>query len=192
MRSMRVMLQPIGEGDWQLLARLAIRLPQHLPFVECQVSPKAVPLPPGAITPRRQWLANVLLAHLVVPQGFDRIVGVTNVDLVVPPFNFVFGVAEIDGQRAVISTARLIDHNAEVTELRALKEVLHELGHTLGLPHCPDPTCVAAFSNTLADTDRKGPKFCLKCYQRLLVSWQQQCSEARQEDYNGGDRPQCR
>ncbi|MCX7643406.1 MAG: hypothetical protein N2116_06330 [Armatimonadetes bacterium] len=192
MRPMRVMLQPIGESDWQLLARLAIRLPQHLPFVECQVSPRTLSLPPGAITPRRQWLANVLLAQLVVPPGFDRVVGVTNVDLVVPPFNFVFGIAEVDGRRAVISTARLMDHDAEVTEVRALKEVLHELGHTLGLPHCPDPSCVAAFSNTLADTDRKGPKFCLKCYQRLLVSWQQQCSEAKQEGHDGGDRSKCR
>ncbi len=177
MRPMKVLLQPIGEGDWQLLARLAIRLPHLLPFVECQVSPKTVSLPPGAVTPRRQWLANVLLAHLSVPQGFDRIVGITNVDLVVPPFNFVFGVAEISGQRAVVSTARLVDRKDEVTELRALKEILHELGHTLGLSHCPNPTCVAAFSNTLADTDRKGPKFCLKCYQQLLVSWQQQCSD---------------
>ncbi len=174
-RAMRVLLQPIGESDWQLLARVAIRLPQFLTFIECQVSPKSLPLLPGAITPRRQWLANALLAHLVVPSGFDRVVGVTNVDLVVPPFNFVFGIAEIDGMRAIISTARLIDHNAEVTELRTIKEVLHELGHTLGLLHCPDPTCVAAFSNTLADTDRKGPQFCLKCYQRLLVTWQQQC-----------------
>jgi len=175
MRTMRVLLQPIGENDWQLLVRVAARLSQFLPFVECQVSPKALPLPPGAITPRRQWLANALLAQLVVPSGFDRVVGVANVDLVVPPFNFVFGIAEIDGKRAVISTARLLDHNADVTELRTIKEVLHELGHTFGLPHCPDPTCVAAFSNTLADTDRKGPQFCLKCYQRLLVTWQQQC-----------------
>ena len=175
MRTMRVLLQPIGENDWQLLTRVALKIPQFLPFGECQVSPRALPLPPSAITLRRQWLANALLAHLVVPSGFDRVVGVTNVDLVVPPFNFVFGIAEIDGKRAVISTARLLDHNADVTELRTIKEVLHELGHTFGLSHCSDPTCVAAFSNTLADTDRKGPKFCLKCYQRLLVAWQQQC-----------------
>jgi len=70
MRTMRVLLQPIGENDWQLLARVAIRLPQFLPFIECQVSPKSLPLPPGAITPRRQWLANTLLAHLVVPFRF--------------------------------------------------------------------------------------------------------------------------
>lgn len=175
MRPMRVLLQPIGESDWQLMARLAIRLSQYLPFAEGQVAPKVLPLPASAITPRRQWLANVLLSHLTLPQGFDRVVGVTNVDLVVPPFNFIFGIAEIGGKRAVISTARLVDHNDQLTELRALKEVLHELGHTLGLNHCSDPSCVAAFSNTLADTDRKGPGFCPNCYKQLLLHWQREC-----------------
>jgi len=177
MRVMRVLLQPIGENDWQLLTRVALKIPQFLPFVECQVSPKPLPLPPSAITPRRQWLANTLLSHLTVPSGFDRVVGITSVDLVVPPFNFVFGIAEINGKRAVVSTARLVDHDEETTELRTVKEVLHELGHTLGLPHCSNPTCVAAFSNTLADTDKKGPQFCLKCYQRLLIAWQQRCCD---------------
>ncbi len=172
MRAMRTLLQPIGKSDWQLMVKIAVQLPQYLPFVECQVAPKVVSLPTSAATLRQQWLANVLLSHLVVPSDFDRVVGITHVDLVVPSFNFVFGVAEFGGKRALISTARLIDHDAEVTELRALKEILHELGHTLGLPHCSNPKCVAAFSNTLADTDRKGPNFCPECYQRLMMSWQ--------------------
>ncbi len=175
MRAMRVLLQPMGESDWQLMARIAVKLPQYLPFVKCQIAPKVISLPPVAITPKRQWLANVLLSHLTVPNGFDRVVGVTHVDLVVPPFNFVFGIAEMGGKRALISTARLNDHNAEITELRALKEVLHELGHTLGLDHCSNPNCVAAFSNTLADTDRKGPGFCFNCFQRLLAFWREEC-----------------
>ncbi|MCS7265045.1 MAG: hypothetical protein NZ805_09460 [Armatimonadetes bacterium] len=171
MRAMKVLLQTVGESDWQLMAQIAIQLPKYLPFVECKISPKVVSLPPSAITPKRQWLANILLSHLIVPSGFDRVVGVTPVDLVVPPFNFVFGIAEIEGKRAIISTARLIDHNSEITELRAIKEVLHELGHTLGLNHCSNPKCVAFFSNTIADTDRKGPGFCTKCYEKLLSHW---------------------
>lgn len=174
MRVMRILLQPIGDSNWQLMAWLAVKLPQYLPFVECQIAPKVASLPLSAITPKRQWLANVLLSHLVIPSGFDRVVGVTHVDSVIPPFNFVFGIAEINGKRAIISTARLIEHNLEITELRALKEVLHELGHTLGLAHCLNPKCVASFSNTLSDTDRKGPGFCSDCYQRLLNRWREE------------------
>ncbi|WP_243679610.1 hypothetical protein [Vulcanisaeta souniana] len=51
---------------------------------------------------------------------------------------------------------------------RILKEVLHELGHTFGLDHCTDPPrCVMYFSNTIEDTDRKGPGYCQKCMARL-------------------------
>jgi len=51
--------------------------------------------------------------------------------------------------------------------VRAVKEAVHELGHTFGLDHCSDPRCVMHFSNMLADTDRKGREFCPSCRARL-------------------------
>ena len=50
---------------------------------------------------------------------------------------------------------------------RALKEAVHELGHTLGLAHCPDAGCVMHFSNALVDTDRKGHRLCVVCERKL-------------------------
>jgi len=76
----------------------------------------------------------------------------------VPGLNFVFGVAE--GDYALVFTARLL---GELLVTRILKEVIHEVGHTLGLGHCENPSCVMHFSNTLMDTDRKGPGFCPRC-----------------------------
>ncbi len=52
-------------------------------------------------------------------------------------------------------------------EIRALKEAVHELGHTYYLSHCADAKCVMYFSNSLADTDIKGAGFCKRCQQRL-------------------------
>jgi archaemetzincin len=40
------------------------------------------------------------------------------------------------------------------------------LGHTYGLVHCRNPHCVMFFSNSLIDTDVKGPDFCQKCKPR--------------------------
>jgi len=83
--------------------------------------------------------------------------------------NFVFGEAIINGKVAVISLYRLDTRRygnqggaARYLE-RALKEAVHELGHTFGLEHCGDPRCVMFFSNSLLDTDRKGSVFCPAC-----------------------------
>jgi archaemetzincin len=94
--------------------------------------------------------------------------GVTDVDLYCEGLNFVFGIAESPGRAAVISTARLrAAANEALFRERVLKEAMHELGHTLGLGHCDDARCVMYFSNTLADTDRKGSRFCRNCRARL-------------------------
>jgi len=48
----------------------------------------------------------------------------------------------------------------ELFARRAATEAVHELGHSYGLAHCDDRGCVMWFSNSLAETDRKGPRFC--------------------------------
>jgi archaemetzincin len=95
------------------------------------------------------------------------VLGVIEADLYADGLSFVFGQAEMPGQWAIISLHRLRegsegDHD-ERLYVRALKEAVHEVGHTLGLGHCPDPSCVMHFSNTLADTDRKGTDPCAVC-----------------------------
>jgi len=44
-----------------------------------------------------------------------------------------------------------------------VKEAVHEVGHTLGLAHCTNSSCVMFFSNSILDTDRKKSAFCEKC-----------------------------
>jgi archaemetzincin len=44
---------------------------------------------------------------------------------------------------------------------------VHELGHVYGLGHCNRQACVMWFSNTLAETDRKGSRFCPVCARAL-------------------------
>jgi len=46
---------------------------------------------------------------------------------------------------------------------RLLKEALHELGHTFGLRHCVDYTCVMSSSNGVERIDLKRAEFCPNC-----------------------------
>ena len=128
-------------------------------------------VPEGAYDRRRgQYRAEAFLgiARRVAGAAGKRVLGVTDRDLYAEDLNFVFGLAESPGRAAVISFARLRQtDDAARQRARAVKEAVHELGHTFGLDHCPDPRCVMHFSNTLADTDRKGREFCPSCRARL-------------------------
>ena len=136
-----------------------VRMERNLPF------PAACPEGWG------QYPGEVFLAALVAARssGGEVTLGVTGVDLTAPGLNFVFGLADPRSRCALISLARLYPEfygqprDPRLFKARALKEAVHELGHLLGLDHCPDPACIMFFSNSLADTDRKGPGFCERC-----------------------------
>ncbi|MGC8606974.1 MAG: archaemetzincin family Zn-dependent metalloprotease [Vulcanisaeta sp.] len=121
---------------------------------------------------RGQIRADALLDYLEPRvrnyERFDKIVLVINDNGYVEGLNFVFGVAKIGGALALVFTKRLRGEQS-LYQLRILKEVLHELGHSFGLDHCTDPRCVMYFSNTIEDTDRKGPGFCQRCMAKLQL-----------------------
>lgn len=134
--------------------------------IQATMLPKASIVPPSYNQQRRQYNAEILLDRVRLAPGHCRL-GVTSRDLYVVGLNFVFGLADSPGKAALISLHRLHADTDEATfRARMVKEAVHELGHTRGLGHCADPACVMAFSNSLADTDRKGKSFCSRCTQK--------------------------
>lgn len=163
-----IYIQPIGEVGKELLDYLVTRLEEVYGY-HCRIAP-AVRVPESSYsTDREQYNAEVLVAGLAekMPTDAEKLLGVVDVDLFVPGLNFIFGLAA--GNTAVISLARLKPEyygemkNVFLFRERALKEAIHELGHTFGLHHCPDIRCIMHFSNRLEDTDIKGPDFCRNC-----------------------------
>jgi len=124
---------------------------------------------------RKQYSSSELLAFLEKAERDERVVGITDVDLYVRRLNFVFGEADIVPGTAIVSLFRLrqeyygLAPDEALFLERATKEIVHELGHTFGLGHCPNNKCVMHFSNSLADTDLKEASFCNKCRPKIIL-----------------------
>ncbi len=164
--TLQLALLPFHGVDERTLAWLAARLGEK--GFACTML-EAAAIPPQAYHPQRaQYRVKSLLetARQATP---GRVLGVADLDLYANGYNYVFGMAEKQGRAAVISVARLHTPDKARFRARLLKEAVHELGHTLGLAHCRQPDCVMHFSNTLADTDRKGADFCAGCEARLAA-----------------------
>ncbi len=167
-----ITLAAVGDVDLSILEDLQPLL-ERIFETEVQVN-GVVPVPERALDARRnQYCSPVLLSSLPSPPLLDnKVLGVTEVDIFTPNLNFIFGQAEVGGGRALISLCRLrpeyyhLTQNEPLFRERVLKEAVHELGHTLGLGHCPRPSCVMHFSTFLGDTDVKGWEFCSSCRAR--------------------------
>jgi len=103
----------------------------------------------------------------------DKILGVLDVDLYSPEFEFVFGEAERGSRVATVSLYRLrpehygFPPDVKVLEERAVKEAVHGLGHLYHLGHCSNSKCVMQFPTSLFYVDAKEKTFCSRCQQKL-------------------------
>ncbi len=168
----KILLVSIGKIDVSLLQFLRDNL-QQIFEVKVNVASAQSFFEESYNPFRKQYNSSRILEKYIKPQGCTKVLLIFENDLYCEGLNFVFGEADILKGVAIISTARLnnrfygLPEDEELFKLRTLKEAVHELGHLYGLAHCPDPSCVMHFSNTLLDTDRKSFKFCPKCRKKL-------------------------
>lgn len=127
---------------------------------------------------RGQYNSRALLA-LLLREPIDetrRVLGVCGVDLFIPVLTYVFGEAQLDGRAAVVSAHRLrpemygLPPDLGLLDQRLRKEAVHELGHTYGLLHCADSSCVMHSSTYVEEIDLKLVRFCRRCTARVRAA----------------------
>jgi archaemetzincin len=123
--------------------------------------------------PRQRYRAERLLEFLAgrMPSDGWRILGLTSVDISTTKGKVadwgILGLGELPGSTSVISsfrcrkTARNKTHAIE----RLAKVAVHEIGHTLGLPHCPELACLMEDANGKVGTVDRERDFCQRCRQ---------------------------
>ena len=173
-REMKIILKPISYVDKGLVEELKQKLEQTF---GCPVETVIKTFDPEKAYDKRrkQYLGTRFLSQLKKDKvKGDKVLGIADVDLYSPGLNFIFGQADIASGTSVISLTRLrqlyydLPADEDLFRDRAVKEAVHELRHTFGLDHCPDPKCVMHFSNSLSDTDLKQATFCGRCRPKLI------------------------
>lgn len=133
-----VKLLPLGKADPAFVQSIHKQVQQYLPgtlLLPHQEMPAAAFYPP-----RKRYRADSLIHWMRNMTGPHEVyAGITQQDISTTkgtnPDSGVMGLGFQPGAACVASSFRLRDKNAFI------KILVHELGHTSGLPHCPVKSC---------------------------------------------------
>jgi archaemetzincin len=161
---------PLKFSNEPLLNDLLIRL--RLVFDKVEVMYTLIDIEHTYSAQRRQFYSTKIIETVKnanpVSDGFVLIL--TDMDLFVPVLTHIFGEAELEGRYSIVSLCRLHEefYTSETSHSllleRSYKEIIHELGHNVGLRHCKDWKCVMHSSSGIEEVDIKGYLFCADCH----------------------------
>jgi len=178
---MKVGILAVGQVAPKILVGIQDGLVKTFPDITAVIVKDVLPVPQAAFDKKRsQYNSNLILSAIRAygskKPEFHRILGVIDLDIFTSGLNYVFGEACVPGSAALISLWRLKPEfyhdksDLAIYMFRVFKEAVHELGHTLGVQHCPHSMCVMHFSNSIFDTDRKQNLLCDECYLQAAIA----------------------
>jgi archaemetzincin len=157
----RVHLVVIGRFPSGWIDPIARELEAHL-HVQAVVEATPRPLPEAAYyRPRNRYRAERLLDFLTnewsASPAEERVLGLTSRDISTTTERFedwgILGLANMGERAAVVSSFRMRRRTTPEHALwRMTTTAVHETGHVLGLPHCPEPACIMRDANGTMDT----------------------------------------
>lgn len=150
-----------------------------------------LPLPGFAFTNVRspRYRADSILKYLANKYpGQDKIIAITNQDISITKYRYkygvkvgikepawkyrdygIFGLGQRPGRVCVVSVYRLrkgVNRNGFNRRLGRI--AIHEIGHTLGLKHCPDTTCIMTDAmESIRFIDSGKGELCANCTRKL-------------------------
>jgi archaemetzincin len=161
----RIILHPLGNGiNKVMIAKCYAQIKIYLPNT---ILADRLMMPASTYyKPRNRYRADSLIKWMSARAKKNEVImGITTVDISTTKGKHkdwgVMGLAYRPGNAGVASSYRLKNKSA------FWKIVIHELGHTAGLPHCPVKTC---FMRDAEGGDHTGEEkeFCSKC-KKVLV-----------------------
>lgn len=178
---MRIGVLGVGKVASKVLAQTAHGLVEIFPETTCEVIGDVLALPGPAFDRKRgQYNSTMILndvqSFAIHRMDLNRVLAIIDADIYTSGLNYVFGEAYVAGKAGLISLWRLKPEfygeaaDSGAFELRTQKESVHELGHTLGLAHCPKSYCVMHFSNSIFEVDKKQSLFCDQCYLNASIA----------------------
>jgi len=170
-----IAIQPIGPFDSTLIEMIAPEIKAQFDNPKIIIC-KEVPLPKKAYyQPRNRYRAEILLNYLdsIRDNKYTKILGLTKQDISTTKGEYpdwgIFGYGALSAGPCIVSTFRLQKNASnEMFKIRFTKVVIHEIGHTFGLPHCPDPMCIMTdYKGTINSLDTSKKEFCNKCFNAI-------------------------
>lgn len=130
-------------------------------------------------SPRYRADSIITIQNRTINDNLDFVLGLTHKDISItkhdikgnikePKWKYndfgVMGLAYCPGKSSIVSSFRLKDKDKSLEFSRLKKVVIHEFGHNLGLPHCPNKHCVmTSTAEKISTIDNEKMELCEKC-----------------------------
>lgn len=180
-----VALQPFSGFPTELIDSVESAIQRFYGFQTILLDPISIPENYFVNVKSPRFRADSLIHYLkkTKPKGIDYVIGLTTKDIsctkrdkhrkIKTPENKysdwgVFGLGYRPGPSCIVSTYRIFSAVKLKNIERLQKVCLHELGHNLGLPHCPNEDCFMRDANeTIKTIDFVEVNLCANCNARI-------------------------